>query len=179
MGRLAGKIYCVTNTANGKQYVGQTRFTLATRWRHHLRAARDGSTFAIHCAIRKYGPELFKIEQIDIADSLEELNRKEEQYIAKLRTIVPSGYNLTGGGEGREVSEETRKKLSEAAAGVLPSEDTRSKLSRIAATKSHEVSEDVRRGISDKLLGHEVSEETRRKISQTKWEKTYGKYRRS
>src|SRR5271157_4003002 len=95
-----GIIYLVTNAVNGKQYVGQTVRPLTRRWQCHLLSASDGSMGALHGAIRKYGAEAFRVKQIDLAETLEELNKKEVYYIAQLKTLAPSGYNLTLGGEG-------------------------------------------------------------------------------
>ena len=124
---MYGIIYCITNTVNGKQYVGQTVRTLARRWQFHLRSAKDGSAGKLHRAIRKYSAEAFKIEQIDSAEFFKELNGKETCHIARLKTLAPSGYNLTMGGEGREISEETRRKMSEAKRHIT--EETLKKLS--------------------------------------------------
>ena len=177
---MHGIIYCATNTVSGKQYVGQTTQPLEMRWRHHVKVARNGSPCALHGAIRKYGVAMFKIEQIDFAGTLEELNEKEALYILQLKTLVPSGYNLTTGGGQYEISEETRQKLSKAALGrVLShetcrrhstalvghsvSEKTRKKLSNAAIGRTH--SEESRQKMSQAALGHMVSEETRKKIS--------------
>lgn len=109
---MYGFIYLVTNTVNGKQYVGQTTRSLKRRWQFHLRSVRGGSKYALHCAIRKYGAAAFKVEQIDSAETLEELNEKEARYVLQLATLAPGGYNLTTGGDGFKVSDETREKQS-------------------------------------------------------------------
>ena len=107
-----GRIYCITNATNGKQYVGQTRYSVARRWQRHKHLAETGSMCALHCAIRKYGTVVFEVEQIDFAETLEELNEKEACYILQLKTLAPSGYNLTTGGDGFEFSAETIAKMS-------------------------------------------------------------------
>lgn len=130
---MYGLIYCATNVVNGKQYVGQTTLSLDRRWQGHLNRARDGSQGALHCAIRKYGAEAFKVEQIDFAETLVELNKKEARYILQLATLASGGYNLTTGGEGFKVSEETRNKLSELMTertGWRHSEETKKKISQ-------------------------------------------------
>jgi group I intron endonuclease len=114
---------------NGKQYVGQTVRPLDVRWRGHKRSAENGSKCAIHRAIRRYGADSFKVEQIDTADFSEELSKKELSYILELKTFSPEGYNLTTGGEGYNISEETRKKQSLAHLGLVFSEEHKQKLS--------------------------------------------------
>ena len=72
-------IYKITNIANNKVYIGQTIRPVKKRFQRHL-------TDAIKCkldthlarAIRKYGKENFIIEEIDTAQSQEELNKKEQ-----------------------------------------------------------------------------------------------------
>ena len=169
--------------ANGKQYVGQTVRILEQRWQSHIRSAENGSTFALHRAIRKYGAGSFKVEQIDSAKTLDELNKKEAYYIAQLGTLAPDGYNLTGGGEGRIVSAETRQKLSdvwdsrtvsdetcrkisEMKLGRITSMETRKKMS--AAVLGHIVSEETRQKLSKALSGRVMSEETRKRMSDAK-----------
>jgi group I intron endonuclease len=88
-------IYLVTNKINGKQYVGQTIRPLSERWRDHCRLDRDNY---FHRAIHKYGKENFDIEVIDTAENEDELDRKEIDWIQKLNTMIPNGYNLKSGG---------------------------------------------------------------------------------
>jgi len=56
-----GYVYLVTNTVNGKKYVGCTRVTVSRRWIQHRSAAKNGSPFALHQAIRKYGFNKFQM----------------------------------------------------------------------------------------------------------------------
>lgn len=88
-------IYKITNSIDGKVYIGQTRYTTAIRWSQHKHNAilGKGNTY-LSKAIRKYGPENFKIEVIDTANSREELSQKELFYINELRK-TNSLYNLT------------------------------------------------------------------------------------
>ena len=50
-------IYLITNTVNGKKYVGQTARPLGQRIREHTI-----SEYPIGCAMRKYGRENFTVE---------------------------------------------------------------------------------------------------------------------
>lgn len=109
---MYGLIYCATNTVNGKKYVGQTVKSAARRWQFHLKSAEHGSACSLHCAIRKYGAEVFRLESIDSAETSDELNKKETYHIGRLKTLAPGGYNLTTGGEVRTFSAETLAKMS-------------------------------------------------------------------
>lgn len=98
---MYGIIYVITNTVNGKQYVGKTVEGLIRRWARHISYAIHGHTnMLIHRAIRKYGKESFIIEAIATANSHLELVALEKTLINRYKTLVPAGYNLTAGGEG-------------------------------------------------------------------------------
>lgn len=108
-----GIIYLARNTVNGKCYVGQTQYTLTHRRSGHLSRAKFGSALALHSAIRKYGVEKFHFEVLQNCCGRECLDESEKWWIKEYDCISPNGYNLTYGGGVPEVSDETRKKLSE------------------------------------------------------------------
>ncbi len=112
------EIYLVTNKITGKQYVGQTTRTIKERWADHCSLTKSKHRSALRSAIAKYGPENFSIEGIDFALSLEELNQKEVDWINKLKTLAPSGYNLDSGGKNKKVHELTKLKMSIAKIGI-------------------------------------------------------------
>lgn len=107
-----GIIYLITNTVNGKQYVGQTLQSLKRRWQSHRAAVSGASDLAIHRAIRKYGHESFTIEVV--AESYEPfLDTVEKLAIWSYQSHTSqNGYNMTAGGDDRAMlSEESRQKL--------------------------------------------------------------------
>lgn len=106
-------IYIVKNQINGKQYVGKTTSSLTKRWSAHVVEARNGSERALCRAIRKYGEEHFLISSVDTALTKEELTQKEREWIARLHSCGPNGYNMTPGGDGtgHKHSEATKMKL--------------------------------------------------------------------
>ena len=96
-----GQIYLIRNDVTGKKYVGQTRrCDIRRRWREHIREARRGCPFPLHCAIRKYGIHNFTISPLDCGPitNQAELDAAEVGAIARLGTAV-RGYNLTYGGQ--------------------------------------------------------------------------------
>ncbi len=111
-------IYKITNKINGKVYIGQTVQSLHKRWGQHCRTDQSYCRLLSH-AIQKYGRENFTIEQIDHAHNRDELDAKEVYWIKFYDSMNrDKGYNLLGGGnKNHTVSEETRKKLSEAGKG--------------------------------------------------------------
>ena len=56
------RIYLITNLISGKQYVGKTCYTLSHRFSQHCN--RDDYATYLHNAIKKYGRDNFKIEEI-------------------------------------------------------------------------------------------------------------------
>ena len=116
-------IYRVVNKINGKSYIGKTEKSLEKRREWHLASVKQNSKFAFHRALAKYGIESFEWLVIDTADSLSELNTKEQQYIALHESFGPKGYNMTAGGEGQTgwmPSEKTRALWSDQRKGRVP-----------------------------------------------------------
>ena len=70
-----GSIYKITNSVNGKVYIGQTMRKPEDRWRQHINnymreISRDYNSY-FHNAIRKYGKEVFVFEEIERCDNTE------------------------------------------------------------------------------------------------------------
>lgn len=94
---MTAQIYCVTNTINGKRYVGFTTQTLCRRWTQHKSGANRRSSRPLIRAIRRYGSENFKIESLYSGDDPNyTLTVMEPLFIATLRPE----YNATVGGDG-------------------------------------------------------------------------------
>jgi len=88
-------IYEITNKINGKSYIGQySGKSFETYF---------GSGKLIKYAIKKYGIDNFEKIILDECFNKEELNEKEIFWIDKKQTIK-SGYNLTKGGTGGDLS---------------------------------------------------------------------------
>lgn len=96
---INGKIYCITNTITGKKYIGQTRRSIESRWKQHIKASTKVDNY-LYSAMRKYGIAAFTItELVSGIESVEELNNMERKFISEYNTFG-LGYNLTDGGEG-------------------------------------------------------------------------------
>jgi group I intron endonuclease len=131
-----GVIYEITNKINGKRYIGQAvsyttdgrKWGSYRRWQSHVRSANNNKCECrlLENAIRKYGKDNFLVRDLRKCD-ISYLNLYEEQTIKELNTIAPTGYNLmTGGGNGRRHSIETRELMKKTRKGKSHNEKTKS-----------------------------------------------------
>jgi group I intron endonuclease len=102
------RIYLITNTINGKKYVGQTIHSIEKRWEGHCATAREAKTscMLIVRAIKKYTPDNFQISMLEECTSREHMDEREAHWIKELNTLDPHGYNLTIGGGGVKLTPE-------------------------------------------------------------------------
>lgn len=82
-----GIVYKTTNLVNGKQYVGQTI---------RVNSFYLGSGTYFLRSLKKYGRHNFIRETLCECSNRDELNEREMDYIKKLNTGVPNGYNILG-----------------------------------------------------------------------------------
>ena len=168
---MSAIIYLLTNTVNGKQYVGQTSYGLEKRWREHCQDARRGFPRYLYNAIRKYGPDAFTYEILEHT-TIEDVNARETYWISELKTLE-HGYNMTEGGGGVRgwvPSEDTRAKMSAAKTGKTFSAETRAKLRAALTGKTHSAEtrakmSAARSGENNPNYGKTHSAETRAKLS--------------
>lgn len=85
-------VYKITNTVNGKVYIGATKRRLKDRWNDHCKRAKKFSDRKLYKAINECGEDNFTIEQIVEVDSFDDLYRIEAENI-KLYDSVQNGYN--------------------------------------------------------------------------------------
>ena len=110
--KVVGEIYKITNTVNGKLYIGQTRshrlnhkkyrpFGHMGRFNDHIHEAnsnKKNQSKYLNAAILKYGKHSFTCDLITTCH-VKELNRYESKYISEYNSKFPNGYNLTNGGK--------------------------------------------------------------------------------
>lgn len=122
-------VYCHINKINGKQYIGLTsKQPPSKRWGSN--GINYKSCTCFYSAIQKYGWNNF--EHIILKDNLtaNQAEQIEKEYIKLYNTMVPNGYNLTGGGEiKKEISNITRERLRTARLGHKNSKESRKKMS--------------------------------------------------
>lgn len=95
-----GFIYKITNTINGKSYVGVTKQVNAImRFKAHMSAIRGGRGCPLLAkAVKKYGENAFIFEILfTCKDS--DIFTFEKEYILKYNSMSPNGYNIAEGGK--------------------------------------------------------------------------------
>lgn len=123
-------VYKLTNTTNGKVYIGITSRDEPARWSEHKVRAKQGlRNSRLYDAIRKYGPDAFKREVIASASTEDELRELERRYIQEFDTYN-KGYNSNLGGHGfLHVPEHIRIKIGLAQKGKVVSPEGRKRMS--------------------------------------------------
>lgn len=92
-------IYKVTNLVNGMVYIGKTKRSLEARWKQHCHDSnKKFFCYKFQNAIKEFGAENFRIEQIDCAATEEEANAKEVYWI-QFHNAIENGYNVSPGGK--------------------------------------------------------------------------------
>jgi group I intron endonuclease len=124
---VCGVLYEITCThpdAAEKKYIGQTRshilnrgvyrvFGAHKRWTQHVTEAKKNApkrqSWKLNNAIRKYGPEQFKVVELETCKLADADNR--ERALIALHSTILHGYNIQyGGARGAKNSEESRAK---------------------------------------------------------------------
>lgn len=158
---MVGYIYLITDTTNGMKYTGKHHY--------HIEGQLDPNYHGSGTIIKniyKKRPETLKEEYIKTCYSEEEMNSDEQYYIKLFKTLYPNGYNLTEGGDGGILCEETRRKLSKTHKGLLSGE-------KHPMFGKH-LSEETKKKIGKSQKGKHPTEETRRKMSESRrGEKNY------
>jgi len=172
----SGRVYRIDNLENGNFYIGQTRNTLARRFTDHkCESRRVEVNMVLYNAMRKYGTDMFTIEDIEVVqvdtkkELVEILNEKERYYI----TTLKPPYNTAPGGLGHtgiQWTEERRIRFKELMSGKNNpnfgkplSDETKNKLRDVL--KGRVIPEEVRRKTSQTMKGIPKSEETRKRMS--------------
>lgn len=92
-----GIVYKVINKETNQIYVGITTKSLDERKKDHLKKSKNGKCYKFQNAIATYGADAFKWEQIDTAVTINELAKKEKEYILEYNS-KEEGYNSDEGG---------------------------------------------------------------------------------
>ncbi len=159
-----GCVYKLT-FPSGREYVGITRHSVATRIKSHVKNASSRSRMLVGRALNKYWPDVNHVV-LHKSDDWTVLQQLEREEIKHHDTLHPNGYNFTGGGEGVpnlcEKSEAKRRRnISKGLTGKTLTQEHRRNLSL-----SHI-------GLPGNRKGKKVTEETKLRMSRAakkRWE---------
>ena len=96
---MTGIIYKVTNTINGKVYIGKTLETMEKRWKEHQKDSMRFTDRPLYRAMNKYGIKNFIIEIVEEPEV--EILSQRECYWIEYYNSYHFGYNATLGGDGK------------------------------------------------------------------------------
>ena len=104
-------IYKITNTENGKVYIGQTvQKNPKMRWYQHCADARNGKDSHLCSSMRKYGIDKFLWEVIDTVTTLDQLNEKEAYWLDYFKQFTEC-YNIRDAGGNKLHNPESIEKM--------------------------------------------------------------------
>ena len=174
-------IYTITNTVNGKTYIGQTAGSFHGRWKGHLKKLMNGKHHNAHlrAAASKYGHEMFRFDAIEAGpqgltkeERVAWCNNRETYWLGDAY-LSEDYYNMKGGGDNAIPGPEIRRKIAKTLTGMKHTEETKRKISEANIGennpnwgKTH--TEETRRKISEAVTGKKHTEETKRKMSETR-----------
>ncbi len=192
--KLSG-IYKIVNTINGHKYVGSA-VDIGSRWyRHKWNLDRNAHhSQKLQNAWNKYGEEVFEFSVIEECEPIKGILLGREQFwIDALEANGKTGYNIAkvAGSpmfgrkhtketlekisiSSKNISPETRKKMSESKKGKVNSPETREKISK--ANKGNKWTEEQRLGISGEsnhMYGKTHTPEVKEKLSELGKGKTH------
>lgn len=123
---MIGYVYKITNTINGKSYVGQHKY----EGYPEIDPSYFGSGKLLKLAIDKYGIENFSIEVLKWCEDYDEMNNEELSLTFEHHAFVSQGgYVLRAGDKKAIFSDEYRRNLSEAHKGYIMPQEQKDKIS--------------------------------------------------
>jgi len=158
-------LYKITNTFNGKIYIGQSVNPRSRWYGHKKEAEREVPRMVIARAIKKYGSSGFLFELIACCSNQEDTNEIETELVRQYDSRnSEKGYNIALGGMNAPKTEEWKRKVSEKLMGHEVTQQTRDKVSKGNTGKVR--SEEFKKDVGDFWRGKERSEEHRDNLSE-------------
>lgn len=148
-------IYEIRNLINDKIYIGQSSQKTNHRLQEHVSKLRGNVHENLHLqrAWNKYGENKFSISILKTTDSMDKLNKLEEKYVLKFKSLNRNfGYNMRGAGYNRFLSEETKQKISKSKTGISNhTKESIDKIVKFQTGRKHSL--ESRKKRSEKLKG--------------------------
>lgn len=169
-------VYCITNKVNGKRYIGSSSRSIKGRVKQHKIDLRLDKHHSSHLqgAWNKYGEQSFTFSIIERC-SPELCITKEQYWMDKFKSYIDNyGYNISptaGSCIGCKISEESRRKMSEAAKKRVEKPGEREKLTSIS--KEYYKDPEARKLASEIAKKRFTDPEQRRKAAEVRkklWE---------
>ena len=158
-----GLIYKIENKTNNKIYVGQTVTSLNERWNGHKCDTKRKNT-PLYASMKKHInniDDIFTISVLEENIPYSKLDEIEINWISKLNSLHPNGYNISEGGQSFRTENEL-KRMSERVKGEKnPMYGHYGELNPFYG-KTH--SEDTKELLRNLTLGRKVSDDTKEKI---------------
>ena len=92
------QVYKITNKINNKCYIGSSE-QVQKRWLQHKQASINENDhhyyYPLMCAFRKYGIDNFTFEIIETCQDKETMLAREHEWIMRMNSVAPNGYNQT------------------------------------------------------------------------------------
>lgn len=167
-------VYTITNTKNGRVYVGST-VNLKTREIRHFTDLLRGmhANSMLQRSFNKHGAECFRFDVIERCEPSDLLNREQhwidnKRLSCRLYNLAPKAYSCLG----IKRSDITKRRMSDAKKGKTFSAETREQMSLAKLGNSHrkgkKASEKTKKRISDAKKGTIVSEQTKNLLSEVR-----------
>jgi group I intron endonuclease len=112
-------VYKITCLSSGKIYIGSTK-NFWTRYLSHVRQLKTGSHHNTHLlrSFQKHGLDNFLFESLEIVEELSKLRVREQYWIVTSGCLNrETGYNISPTTDMTEISEETKRRMSESHKG--------------------------------------------------------------
>jgi len=181
-------IYSITNTVNGKIYIGLANNVVARKSGHYYALRRNiHKNIHLQTAWNKYGEESFKFEKIETCEK--DFLIEREDYWAKLLKVHDReyGYNLNETGIdnlNKQSTESIQKRVATRKInGVVLSEEGRKKIGEAAKgntyNKGRKASEETKKKLSESHKGKKPNEEVIKKFTDRMKGNKYGAVKRS
>lgn len=148
-----GYIYKIINIINNKVYIGKTTISIEKRFKKHIFNAKKKINRYLYDSMNHYGYDKFRIELVEMCDD-NIINKREIYWINVYKSNNKKfGYNMTNGGDGGKMSEESIEKMKKSRKYYKPTEETKRKISEANKGKGKDIAmkPEVRKKISETL----------------------------
>lgn len=164
-------VYAITNTCNGKIYVGSAAVSFKKRWSDHRAKLNHGKHNNRHLqgTWKQYGADNFEFSVLMVCEPADCV-QWEQVFINSLNSANDDkGYNISpiaGSQRGMKHSAESKAKMSSAQRGRKMPPKSAETLEKMAAAQRGKIaSEETRKKLSLVHLGRKRSETTRARMS--------------